>query len=143
MNEETTLDLAYPIVLRSNELIIDRFNSLDRKLQLLISVSCAIPVLTQVKYFELSEWRIELIKGIFLGIVLLTLFAIYFLKNIAIINSKTLVDFYLDLPPEEFKSEVVTSSSNFFYENNKRLIWKWRCFGFILPPLKERMEIRE
>ena len=139
------VDLSYQAAVKSYEIIIQRIDAAQTRIQRLLSLSCgvtfAIPVVVE-HFGRTSCYSAELfitIGLIFAGTVLAGVWDWAWPKPVSIVNPKILMNWdFTD--PIEFKREFIRQSAEHLKKNNKRVhrhtrVASLMCLGLFLEIL--------
>src|SRR2546426_2782534 len=115
-----SVEEAYPLALAAYDTAIKRFDSLDGKLNTLVtlavSISLIVPVVANAKNVSFhSNWFMAAAVAFVSGIVVATVARLY--GALKLLDPKVIYDSYLDCDPWDFKRRTIYWSGENFRHN--------------------------
>ena len=128
-----SVNLAYDLAVRSDDLSVERADAMDSKIQSLISLSCAltfaIPVAARSLKLDLSSHWFTAIVVVFGLTVIVGIAGRFFIRkgNIKCVDPAKLYEDWLHLSEWEFKKDFTYYAAWRFEQNGRLITTRWWC----------------
>ena len=130
-------ELAYDIALKSYEILYDRIEAHNGKIQSMMASSSTVTfasiIAGKALELEMAQLWYSLILFVFFSTIVLSLRALLWLPKGSLIalDPGIVVKDYSKYEPDEFRKRIAKHSGNHFTHNSKVLDKKWRASGCI------------